>query len=1296
MPALRQPVWRRAENHFFWNINLLSDAIADADRLLSSHGLPSYGATYASVAEESDLIKLISDLEGLIVPIVQGYVELAQISLNEVAFPQFLFHPRSKPSANTKIQRTIYRSRSSIDLSAECSISQSNSGRNQVDAPGQIEDDSTISFGSKFDSGTSKSESDTGYPQTAADGHTTFEEDDSELNAETVDSTSQSYSLSVTQRHTHPDPLSSDVTVILFSRRSRFRAGTRYRRRGIDDDGNVANYVETEQILQSHSTENPQTVAFLQIRGSVPLFWSQTSLKYRPPINLNEDGQRSQSACLKHWNKLLSSFDRVVIVNLLDCGRKRSEDPLFEAYIRHLLLLNQEKLTCILFDFHDYCRGLRFDNASTLLSGIVDLLRDMKFCWANSCGVLCEQRSVFRVNCLDCLDRTNLVQCLFASVVMVTQLKKLGLLGPEDNLPPALLRTLQRMWANNGDAISHQYAGTVAMKGDFTRTGERTMNGMVRDGVSSMNRYYLRFREITRQAAIDLLLGNDDSPELILIRNGAGLEAASIQAREENLRTLIRQCRRILLDPEETNLTECVLTAYSGLSLELNYANTLLLVTDRYLHFIRTDVSARSSRPIYVRIPVSGVQKLELGLEPSVFRAHRQVLRIFYSPPPTPLDSLGPSIVNPPQPSDISPGNSDSRAEVKTSQTKIRPQRPAAKSDSETLDSHMAADMMRQFSSDLELSDARPLCTDDLHLTSTAPSDTHPSENVHPTSIRRSSLKRRPPRGPLRLSRPGTTRQHFLAFVQPNVRLFNTLLIPVPPGDESLQALNVVAAMILVSVRSVGRELEVIDHPPQSKLTRLRQASIPSSYMPVIDADKLYAGLQPIGWRSRPPRITRGGRGAASPDATQGTEEFTISSDGEATTAGKRQTAAKSTKARVSNGVPPSRTVDKLKLRLNQIKLPDIRIKIPRRTSTLNQPSTTPTRGTSTSSGVDGMGSLVGHFLLDFATTVRDAGLQHTDTYNCPTQSLHTVADNELVSRESTAVPEEELAAVPDSGDLVESRLFPIGGDDDWGLESDVGAIGGVEEDDEEEDPLDDADDEEDDDKELRLMDRDGLLAACGLDRHSFATDIFQPTISSETCSTSKPLSEVPNRITVEELANTVTRTKANLKRHWSYTTAESRLLRQQLAATKITDPSRRRYSGAHVSTLTARSPSLDQLTSVRHRMSQSETDLDRSRDARDHSVERVDPTRSLFGPGGRDEMDHLTHQFDQTIRSMDGKPQPERTAFELGLIPSPTTHNIKHTERMRRKQLETVLRLQQLHHALCPGQSIKTSFIVF
>lgn len=36
----------------------------------------------------------------------------------------------------------------------------------------------------------------------------------------------------------------------LISRRSRDRSGLRYQRRGIDEDGNTANFVETEQLLR--------------------------------------------------------------------------------------------------------------------------------------------------------------------------------------------------------------------------------------------------------------------------------------------------------------------------------------------------------------------------------------------------------------------------------------------------------------------------------------------------------------------------------------------------------------------------------------------------------------------------------------------------------------------------------------------------------------------------------------------------------------------------------------------------------------------------------------------------------------------------------------------------------------------------------------------------------------------------------------------------------------------------------------------------------------------------------------
>lgn len=86
----------------------------------------------------------------------------------------------------------------------------------------------------------------------------------------------------------------------LISRRSRYRAGTRYFRRGIDNEGHVANYNETEQILlvegsvglgSSPNSESRYSTkcSFVQIRGSVPLFWSEiNTLKYKPDLQIME------------------------------------------------------------------------------------------------------------------------------------------------------------------------------------------------------------------------------------------------------------------------------------------------------------------------------------------------------------------------------------------------------------------------------------------------------------------------------------------------------------------------------------------------------------------------------------------------------------------------------------------------------------------------------------------------------------------------------------------------------------------------------------------------------------------------------------------------------------------------------------------------------------------------------------------------------------------------------------------------------------------------------------------------
>ena len=91
----------------------------------------------------------------------------------------------------------------------------------------------------------------------------------------------------------------------------------------------------------------------------------------------------------------------------------------------------------------------------------------MRYCWLDRHGVVCQQQGVFRINCIDCLDRTNVVQTAIAKSVLETQLLKLGLIPPEHGIPDELRQIFQNLWANNGDALSKQYAGTNALKGTF-------------------------------------------------------------------------------------------------------------------------------------------------------------------------------------------------------------------------------------------------------------------------------------------------------------------------------------------------------------------------------------------------------------------------------------------------------------------------------------------------------------------------------------------------------------------------------------------------------------------------------------------------------------------------------------------------------------------------------------------------------------------------------------------------------------------------------------------------------------
>uniref|UniRef100_A0A8P4FWL9 Inositol polyphosphate-5-phosphatase F n=1 Tax=Dicentrarchus labrax TaxID=13489 RepID=A0A8P4FWL9_DICLA len=421
------------------------------------------------------------------------------------------------------------------------------------------------------------------------------------------------------QEVTCVDDIHPRFTVALISRRSRHRAGMRYKRRGVDTDGHVANYVETEQLIHVHS----HTLSFVQTRGSVPVFWSQAGYRYNPRPRLEKGEKETMSYFSAHFEEQLKLYKTQVIINLVDQGGR--EKIIGDAYLKQVLLYNNPNLTYVSFDFHEHCRGMKFENVQILTDAISDIITDMKWAWVDQAGVICKQEGIFRVNCMDCLDRTNVVQAAIARVVMEQQLKKLGVMPPEQPLPLKCYRIYQIMWANNGDTISRQYAGTAALKGDFTRTGERRLAGVMKDGVNSANRYYLnRFRDAYRQSVIDLMMGLPVTEDLYSIfskeKEHEEKEKESQRGAQEQVSLLLQTYMQLLLPDDEKfhggwALINCDMSLVDANNKDVD---VLLLLSDKAYYIAYYDEEADKVNQ-YQRLNLEGLEKIEIGPEPTLF-----------------------------------------------------------------------------------------------------------------------------------------------------------------------------------------------------------------------------------------------------------------------------------------------------------------------------------------------------------------------------------------------------------------------------------------------------------------------------------------------------------------------------------------------------------------------------------------------------------------------------------------------------------------------------------------------------
>lgn len=193
-----------------------------------------------------------------------------------------------------------------------------------------------------------------------------------------------------------------DFVFGLVARRSRFRAGTRYFSRGIDKDGHVSNFNETEQFVlldQAPSdgkekfgkTKGEIRLSYIQTRGSVPVFWAEVNnLRYKPDLLVMEKPEtvsREFVADLKgkllnlsfllcfqleaaqlHFQEQTSIYGDVYLVNLVN--QAGYEKPIKEAYERLVEKLRNPQVHYTYYDFHHECKGMKFER----VMGLVDTM----------------------------------------------------------------------------------------------------------------------------------------------------------------------------------------------------------------------------------------------------------------------------------------------------------------------------------------------------------------------------------------------------------------------------------------------------------------------------------------------------------------------------------------------------------------------------------------------------------------------------------------------------------------------------------------------------------------------------------------------------------------------------------------------------------------------------------------------------------------------------------------------------------------------------------------------------------
>ncbi|KAK7389692.1 hypothetical protein VNO78_24951 [Psophocarpus tetragonolobus] len=348
----------------------------------------------------------------------------------------------------------------------------------------------------------------------------------------------------------------SEFNLIIIARRSRHYAGTRYLKRGVNEKGRVANDVETEQIIFTDARDGRpmQISSVVQIRGSIPLFWSQEAsrLNIKPDIILSRKDANFEATRL-HFENLVKRYGNpIIILNLIKTREKKPRETILRTEFANAVrsinknLRGENRLRFLHWDLHRHSRcskatnvlgqlgkvaayalkltgifycpltsNLRLDGLSqysysednnvidcciteqaSINKDNVDKEKEI-YCGGDKnkdCSVkpMMLQSGVLRTNCIDCLDRTNVAQYAYGLAAVGCQLQALGFIeSPNIDLDNPLAKQFMEVYESMGDTLAFQYGGSAAHNKIFSeRRGQWKAATQSQEFIRTLQRYY--------------------------------------------------------------------------------------------------------------------------------------------------------------------------------------------------------------------------------------------------------------------------------------------------------------------------------------------------------------------------------------------------------------------------------------------------------------------------------------------------------------------------------------------------------------------------------------------------------------------------------------------------------------------------------------------------------------------------------------------------------------------------------------------------------------------------------------